>query len=588
MASKLSLFSPYDKNISILIQAIKSSIDGMAILDKDNRYIFLNKAHAEIYGYSSPSDLIGKTWHILYTKPELNRFKKEIIPILVEKGCWRGRATGLKKNGEIFDQDLSLTLLDSGGLICVVRDITEIVNTEKELLDSKNRYKSLFKKNYSIMLIIDPKTGNIVDANEAACKFYGWTHVELTSMKIQQINTLSSSEVNKEMQRAKTEKRKHFIFKHRISSGEIKDVEVYSGPIVFSGKKYLYSIIHDISYRIKVEEELHLNEEKMRLLVEGTRELFFYTQDSDAKVTYISPSVELITGYKVKDWIGQSHWFVTDSEINKLAKQRTGKHLKGIKTKGPIIVEVRHANGNPILLEVFESPIIKQGKVTGVHGVAHDITKRVNAEKQIQKDLKIKETLLKEIHHRVKNNLSIIISLLNMQSEKIKTKKDAIDAFRKSRDRVYSMALIHEKLYNSEDLSGIDMKSYIENIAGELLRTYSYDIKIQMNLDLENIFLDIDKAVPCGLIINELITNEIKHSFVNLDSGLINIILKRSENNENILIIKDNGIGLPEGFDILKQKSLGLRLINILTNQIDGKLEYSNNDGAVFKISFPE
>ena len=97
MASKLSLFSPYDKNISILIQAIKSSIDGMAILDKDNRYIFLNKAHAEIYGYSSPSDLIGKTWHILYTKPELNRFKKEIIPILVEKGCWRGRATGLKK-----------------------------------------------------------------------------------------------------------------------------------------------------------------------------------------------------------------------------------------------------------------------------------------------------------------------------------------------------------------------------------------------------------------------------------------------------------------------------------------------------------
>jgi len=577
-----------EKSLLLLSTAVEASIDGMAILDKSNKYIFMNKAHAVIYGYDSPSELIGKTWHILYNKNELKRFQNTIMPGFLKLGYWRGRVIGRKKDGSTFPQELSLTALDDGGLICVVRDVSEEVRSQEELKESESHYKALFNDNYSVMLIIDPESGDIVDANTAACKYYGWEHSEITKMKIQQINTLSTEKVKEEMQRAKDEYRNHFFFKHRLASGEIRDVEVYSGPIKFSDKIFLYSIIHDVTDRIKAEEALRLNEERMRLLVEGTKYLFFYTQDNDANVTYISPSVEVITGHKVDEWIGQNHWFVTDAEINNFAKKRTIAHLKGETTRGPIIVEVRHADGHPILLEAFESPIVQDGIVTGIHGVAHDITERKKAEEQIEKDLRIKETLLREIHHRVKNNLNVVTSLLNLQADKIKTKEDAIAAFKKSRDRVYSMALVHEHLYKSKDFSHINMKPYIESITNELLRIYATRTHVTLNFKIENVFLDIDRAIPCGLIINELITNAMKHSFPNQDNGTIDIIVRLLKNHMIELIIKDNGIGLPPDFDISKQESLGLRLIKILTIQLDGTLEATNDRGAVFKIEFPE
>ncbi|MCD6117586.1 PAS domain S-box protein [bacterium] len=576
------------KKLLLLSNSIEASVDGIGIVDKSGNYTFMNKAHAEIYGYDSPSELIGKKWQILYTENELKKFKDEIMPEFAENGFWRGMATGKKKDGSTFPQEISLTAVDGGGLVCVVWDISKTVKSEQELKDSESRYRSLFHNNYSVMLIIDPGTGDIVDANSAACKFYGWKHSELTKMKIQKINTLSDLEVKHEMQKAKNENRNHFYFKHRLSSGEIRDVEVYSGPIKLSGKDYLYSIVHDITDRIHAEEALRLNEEKMRLLVEGTQSLFFYTQDINANITYISPSVEDITGRKIEEWIGQKHWFVTDAEINNFAKSRTHAHLKGETTKGPIIVEVRHADEHSILLEVFESPIVQNGEVTGIHGVAQDITKRKRAEEQIQKDLEIRETLLKEIHHRVKNNLNVITSLLNLQAERIKTKEDAIAAFQKSRDRIYSMALVHEKLYSSKDFSHIDMKPYIESLSNELLRIYLSSVHVRINLKVENVFLDIDKAIPCGLIINELITNSMKHSFPDMSNGEIDILLHPIKKNMIELIVRDNGTGLPLDFDIEKQESLGLRLIKILTIQIDGTLQVFNDKGAVFKIKFPE
>jgi two-component sensor histidine kinase len=195
--------------------------------------------------------------------------------------------------------------------------------------------------------------------------------------------------------------------------------------------------------------------------------------------------------------------------------------------------------------------------------------------------------LLKEVHHRVKNNMQIISSLLNLQIDYLNN-EDAIDVLKESQNRVKSMAMIHEKLYLSEDLTQINFADYIQNLVSNLF--YSYNIKesqIKPIIKIEDVNLNIETAIPCGLIINELISNCLKYAFPNQMKGEIIITLKSIEDKFE-LVISDNGIGLPEKININKIKTLGLLLVNSLTEQIDGKISIYKKDGTQFKIIFKE
>ena len=190
----------------------------------------------------------------------------------------------------------------------------------------------------------------------------------------------------------------------------------------------------------------------------------------------------------------------------------------------------------------------------------------------LQESIQEKEVLLKEIHHRVKNNLQVISSLLNLQSMYIKD-KEAFDVFKESQDRVKSMAMIHEKLYQSGNFAEIDFSQYIKNLTSSIYSSYGMDTKlIKLKISAENIFLDINNAIPCGLIINELVTNAIKHAFPSGRSGEINIKFSRIDN-KYILSVQDNGIGLPDSFIIEKTESLGMQLIYSLVSQLEGEFE---------------
>ncbi|MDP1553771.1 MAG: histidine kinase dimerization/phosphoacceptor domain -containing protein [Methanobacteriaceae archaeon] len=224
----------------------------------------------------------------------------------------------------------------------------------------------------------------------------------------------------------------------------------------------------------------------------------------------------------------------------------------------------------------------------GYIGSCYDITDQKELVKQLEQSLDEKEILLKEIHHRVKNNLMIISSLLNLQSGYIKD-KESQDIFKESQNRARSMALIHERLYQSSDLKKLDFSEYITSLATELFHTYVADpslIKLQINVD--NIFLDINTAIPLGLIVNELITNSLKHAFPNGRKGKINIEFhEKGENCE--FTVKDNGIGFPKDIDYKKTESLGLQIVTNLTDQIDGNIEkLDTNPGTEFKINFKE
>lgn len=213
---------------------------------------------------------------------------------------------------------------------------------------------------------------------------------------------------------------------------------------------------------------------------------------------------------------------------------------------------------------------------------------RREAIEQIELSLKEKEVLLKEIHHRVKNNLQIICSLLNLQAEVIEDPRVS-EIFRESQSRIQSMALIHEKLYHSEDLASVNFCDYLNDLVTNL--RYSYQVNLDsllLTLKIEQIELDIDTAIPCGLIVNELVSNALKYAFSPSDPGELRIELYAVGDREYTLIVSDTGVGFPPELDFRQTKSLGLQLVNSLVKQLEGSIELNRDKGTEFKIWFPK
>ncbi len=206
-------------------------------------------------------------------------------------------------------------------------------------------------------------------------------------------------------------------------------------------------------------------------------------------------------------------------------------------------------------------------------------------EKQIRNSLAEKQILVKEIHHRVKNNLQIIISLLHMQSSGIENEQ-LLAIIKESENRVQSMSLVHEKLYQSEMMATINFNEYIRSLAERLISSYGVLNQIKLTLDTAPVMLSINTAIPCGLILNEILTNSMKYAFPDNKEGEITIRMN-TKDEDVILSISDNGVGIPQDMDKSKIKSLGLKLIQVLTSQIDGNVEIENNNGTTFKLTFP-
>lgn len=217
--------------------------------------------------------------------------------------------------------------------------------------------------------------------------------------------------------------------------------------------------------------------------------------------------------------------------------------------------------------------------------LSEEIRARKETEKLVRASLKEKEVMLQEIHHRVKNNLQVISSLLNLQSGYTKD-EETQNLFRECQHRVRSMSLLHERLYRSSDLSRVNMHEYTQSLVNSLLHSYSFSEAITTELDIDDIQLTIDSAVPCGLIINELVTNAIQHAFTGRISGHMCVSMV-NDHNEIVLSVVDDGIGLPKNFNPNESQSLGITLVDTLVHQLSGKLEIISDGGATFKITFP-
>jgi two-component sensor histidine kinase len=225
-------------------------------------------------------------------------------------------------------------------------------------------------------------------------------------------------------------------------------------------------------------------------------------------------------------------------------------------------------------------------RVIGRALVLRDITERVHAEDRVKASLQEKEVLLREIHHRVKNNLQVISSLLNLQATVVQD-ASLMAQYQDSQNRIRSMALIHEQLYRSDNLAEIDLGVYLRELTASLAQTYHRQAEgIAFQVEADSVLLDIDTAVPCGLLVNELVSNALKHAFPDGRKGTVTVELRCEAGSQVRLVIHDDGVGLPPGLDLRQTTSLGLQLVNSLVRQIAAGLEISTGAGTRFEIKF--
>ncbi len=864
-----------ERELRIKDAAFASSLTGIGIEDLKGHLTYVNAATINMWGYDNESAVLGKNgigfWHDW-------RKARSVFKEILRNGKWNGELVGRKKDGTVFDVQVSATLItDEAGEPSLVmgsfEDITERKTAEKAIKESEAVFHALFENNQAIILLldVDDKDLPIVDANEAAVRYYGYPKEQLLQKTMMEINALPANEVRKKMAAGRKEHKTLFEFKHRLASGELRDVETYSGPIDVQGRKLVYIAIQDISERKKMEKALLESEDQFRTIFENApvgiamvglddtilkanrsycetlgysekelqrkkfndfthpydlevtsnlqqqlfrgeianfeveqrlikrdgsvvdailrvsiirdsdrKPLYFLAQvldiserkkaegalreseeryrnlaenspnaivvHSEGKIVYynnqtcnllgfdaneknylgtdvlqfVHPDSRIMVGERIKhiyekrqvpvieEKFIRSDGKTIDVEVAAVDVNYKGKPasqvvfrditfkkrveqvqnllykisnavftaedsvelLEIIKTELSKIIDTKNFSlvlydkesdsiSTPITKKTKESyqtfpagkslisyviknkrPLLatrqeieamsKQGEISAEETTAKvwlgvplkaknevigaivvqsftdedaygedelEILKfasdqiglsieRKQTDEKIKASLEEKIVLLKEIHHRVKNNLQVISSLLYLQSKYLKD-KDSLAVFLESQNRVRSMSLVHEKLYQSENLAKINLRQYLQDLTRYLFRSYNIDPeRIQLKTKIDNVALDIDSAIPLGLIINELVSNSLKYAFPENRSGEVCISLKATRDAGYLLKVTDNGIGIKKYLDEPNKKSLGLQLVDTLVDQLQGRLEIEGKHGTEFKIRF--
>lgn len=362
-----------------------------------------------------------------------------------------------------------------------------------------------------------------------------------------------------------------------VNSAPVKDAD---GIIIGS-----VSVVRDITESKQAETTLRQSEERYHLLFDGMTEGFalheLVMDEQGNPVDYrfldINSAFERLTGLQRKDVIGNTHKEVLPGDDPKWLEMYSHVALTG----EPLQLE----NYSPALQRHFEVLAYRPSPLQFAV-IFMDVTLRKQAEVALQSSLREKEVLLKEIHHRVKNNMQVISSLVNLQAETLDN--PGLSAhFNNLRDQIRSMGLVHEKLYQSDSLAHVDFAEYAESLLSYLWHAHGNATKnIRYTLDLQPVTLSVEMAVPCGLILNELITNALKHAFRDNTNGELQVALHTTADGQVTLRVSDNGPGLPAGLDWRKSTTLGLRLVQMLTGQIRGTLDITSADGVTVEVGF--
>lgn len=362
------------------------------------------------------------------------------------------------------------------------------------------------------------------------------------------------------------------VFWARLTGRAIDPSDVAKGTIW---------VVSDVSERRQSDAALR----KLSRAVEQSPVVVVIT-DLEGTIEYVNPKFCEVTGYARNEAVGQNPRILKSGEMSSDAYRELWQTItSGREWRGEF--HNRRKDGSLYWEYASISPIRDaDGSITHYLAVKEDVTDRKNAEAQLKQSLQEKEILLKEIHHRVKNNMQVISSLLDLQAQKIQD-DNMITMFQESQQRVKSMALVHEKLYQTKDLACIDFGDYIATLANELSLMWHMDTRnVTIKTAAISAPLDVDAAVPCALILNELVTNCCKYAFPGDRKGTIEVDFYRQDA-DFVLTVRDDGVGLPDGFDPMSSETLGLQLVSVLAKQLRGKVRVISEKGTEVSVSFP-
>ncbi|MCF8459986.1 MAG: PAS domain S-box protein [Flavobacteriales bacterium] len=468
------------------------------------------------------------------------------------------------------------------------REIIERSKAEKELRQAQEYARSIIDSSLDMIVATDIDY-NINEFNSAAEATFGYSRGEVMGQPLS-ILFSDNQEMTKVVERINdvgslaneiiNRKKDGTFFISFLSASVIKNEK---GETVGA-----MGVSRDITALKKAEEELRLSEERHRaiydqayigiariakmgrflLVNERLCDMLDYTADELYKKTFYELGVQEEVEESLVDWDQ-----LLSGKIKNFSREQTYVRKDGELLSANVTVSlVRDSNDSPnYFVAVFE-----------------DITERKEYEKQLEESIKEKEVLLKEVHHRVKNNMQVISSILNLQSSYIDD-ETALGILRESQDRIKSMSFVHESLYQSKTLSEVNFSEYIQNIARNLFHSYGRpEGGLTLDFDLEELYLNLDTSIPCGLIINEVVSNSLKYAFRGREKGVIRIEFSKLADGKLKLIVSDDGIGLPDNFDIENAESLGLQLVTTLVTQITGDLNIDSTNGTRFNIVFKE
>jgi PAS domain S-box-containing protein len=567
---------------------IEGMSEGVIITNGESLLSYVNEKFSEMLGYSQ-SELIGH--NVLEFLDEANR------QIVREQRRERRRGEGgsyelqfRRNDGQrLLTLVSSMPILEPDGTLegsfAIVTDITALKAVEAELQQAKEQLRA----------VLDAVPG-----------FVSWIssdgrYLGVNRHLAERFNLSPDDFVGKELGFLENSPDFVQLMEQFLASSAQTDCQVIEARANDSTRNYLIaaqkynqgtmavSVGIDITERKQAEEQLRQSEEQLRLAMDAAR-IGFWDWDLQTGVVMRSPNLERMYGWTPDTDDRNCEAFLAslhpeDRDRVRQVEQRSMETGEECDVEFRVVLPDGQIRWIESKSRVFYD---ETGKPVRMIGISLDIGDRKLAETQIKASLREKEVLFKEIHHRVKNNLQVICSLLDLQSQHIE-ERATMEVFRESCNRVRSMALVHEKLYQSKDCARISFYDYVESLSSYLFQVYAGNANnITLELDIDELTLNIDTAITCGLIITELVSNALKHAFSNSETGKIYIVMQSEANNHFILTVGDNGNGFPINFELNTVKSLGLKLVNVLINQLEGQLAIDRSLGTEFKISFSE
>ncbi len=578
----------------------ENATDLIQSIDLDGRFEYVNTAWLNTLGYSEEELKELNIVDILDPKTQTEFIKKfELGAYTTAEGIFSTVFIGKQGQQVIVEGTTNVRYSDGApvGMRSILRDVTKVQAANRQVQEHEAKLRALFESSDHMFWTVCPDI-KITSFNRA----YSAMIVRLHGVE---------PEINKDPARP----RKTFaaIAYHDFWSAkyaiafqgeptrfqtEVVDHqgqrvcnEIFLSP-VFSADgsvQEVFGVGHEITEQKEAEDKVREQAARLQALFDSSANTMIWTMDRDFRLTscntYFRTTMHQVVGADLD--VGDE--FLTE-DTRKSADVRFERIVEyyraGFKGKPQQFeTELLDRAGQEFWVEVFVNPITVNGVVQEISCLSYNITDRKEAQTILLKNLREKEVLLKEVHHRVKNNLQIVSSIFNLQTAHVGEDQRILDLLRDSRDRIRSMSFIHESLYQNEDLSSVDLADYMEGLSRNLMMSYSLTGKVRLETDLQRVDLALDQAIPCGLILNELISNALKHAFPEGREGSIHLGLQLDGSTVTITL-RDDGTGTPEGFDPQRDANLGLELVHTLVEQLDGQLNMENDGGVSYLFTF--